>query len=184
MKRFFSAAAVALTLLGAACDDAAVAPSPSQAQFSASAADLDQLAKYRDGPPQIVIGFAMKAIGPAGGSIKLADFEVVVPKGAVSKWTNFTIRLPVDPKASPFVWAEFGPHNVKFAVPVTLRVPYKGTTADGSDAIHVMWYNGTAWVPLPTTLTTDGRIETLTDHFSEYGTEEAQPSKGITIAGG
>jgi hypothetical protein len=184
MKRFLSAAAVALTLLGAACDDAAVAPSPSQAQFSAASADLDALAKYRDGPPQIVIGFAMKAIGPAGGTISLAGFEVVVPKGAVSKWTNFTIRLPVDPNMGSYVWAEFGPHNVKFAQPVTLRVPYKGTTADGDETVHVMWYNGRDWIQLPSTLTIDGRIETLTDHFSEYGTEEAQPSKGITLGGG
>jgi hypothetical protein len=66
-------------------------------------------------------------------------------------------------------------------VPVTVRLPLKGTTAEGSSA-RVLWWSGTEWVAYPTVTTADGRIETQTSHFSEYGTEE--PSKGIILVGG
>ncbi|HEX6560056.1 MAG TPA: hypothetical protein VF021_11355 [Longimicrobiales bacterium] len=145
---------------------------------------MNSLARYRSGPPQITIGFAMKAIGPAGGTISLAGFEAVVPAGAVSKWTMFTIRLPIDRTMSDYVWASFGPHGMQFSVPVTLRLPYRGTTSEGDTATHVMWFDGAAWVELPTTFTQDGRIQTQTTHFSDYGTEETDPSKGIEPVGG
>jgi len=183
MNRLARVVIGALALLAAACNDATVAPqTDSQEQFSAQGADLSSLAKYRDGPPQIVIGFAMKAIGPAGGTISLAGFQAIVPPGAVSKWTNFTIRLPVDPTSSSYVWASFGPHGATFAAPVTIRLPYNGTTSEGDAATHVMWYDGSTWVELASAFTDDGRIETQTKHFSDYGTE-ANPTRGITLSG-
>lgn len=182
MNRLVRVIAGALPLLLAACGEVAVAPQTAR-QLSAAASDLSRLAQYQNGPPQIVIGFALKSIGPAGGTISLAGFEVNVPPGAVSKMTNFTIRLPVDPKMASYVWAEFGPHGMNFGAPVTLKVPYKGTTSEGVLTTHVMWYDAAQWVPLPTTFTADGRIQTLTSHFSEYGTEENQPSRGITLSG-
>jgi hypothetical protein len=186
MNRFGRVATFALAVLLAACGDAPVAPVASAPQFGAVAQskNLNKLARYKNGPPTITIGFAMKAIGPAGGTISLAGFEVVVPPGAVSKWTNFTIRLPVDAQMSDYVWASFGPHGMHFDTPVTLRVPYSGTTADSDTAAHVMWFNGADWVELQTTRTLDGRLETLTNHFSDYGTQETAPSKGIIIVGG
>lgn len=184
MNRFTGAALGLLALLVGACSDTPEGPQLRPQYAAATSADMGALAKYRNGPPQIIIGFAMKAIGPQGGTISLAGFQVDVPKGAVSKVTNFTIRLPVGPQLSDYVYAEFGPHGMKFNAPVTLTLPYKGTTSDQDPNIHVLWFDGTAWIQLPTTFTADGRIQTQTNHFSDYGTEEVTPSKGITLAGG
>lgn len=183
MNRLVRVAVGALPLLLSACGDVTVSPQTTRQQFSAGGSDMSSLAQYQKGPPQIVIGLALKAIGPAGGTIQLAGFEVKVPAGAVSKMTMFTIRLPVDPRSSSYVWAEFGPHGARFNAPVTLTLPYSGTTSEGENTTHVMWYNGTSWVELPTTFTADGRIQTLTNHFSDYGTEEVTPSRGITLSG-
>lgn len=177
--------ALALAVLLAACGDAPVAPVTPAAtpQFSAAQSNtLGSLARYRNGPPAITVRFVKQVIGPEGGSIFLAGFEAIVPRGAVSLPTSFTIRLPVDPTMSDYVWASFGPHGTVFNVPVTLRVPYSGTTADGGTA-HVMWFDGSEWVQLKTTTTNDGRLETQTGHFSDYGTEETNPSKGISPVG-
>ncbi len=182
MIRVGRVAAFALAALVAACGDAPVAPVMPPQYSAAQSNDLSKVARYRNGPPQITIGFAMKAIGPAGGTISLAGFEVVVPPGAVSKWTNFTIRLPVDPRTSDHVWASFGPHGMVFAAPVTLKVPLRGTTADKDKNAHVMWFDGSQWLPLESKATGDGRLQTRTTHFSDYGTEET--ARGLTPVGG
>lgn len=181
MSRVHRVAAVALTLLAAACSDAPVAPQTRPQSSAAAGEHSSPLARYRNGPPQITIGFAMKPIGPEGGTISLAGFEVVVPPGAVSKWTNFTIRLPVDPSMSDYVWASFGPHGMQFNTPVTLKLPYTGTTSEGNSTTHVMWFNGASWVELPTTFTTDGRIQTQTSHFSVDALFDQGVAEGVAV---
>ena len=183
MTRLTRATLCALSLTLFACSDVPDAPRLQPQHSASSGKNVDGIARYNNGPPQITIGFAMKSIGPEGGSISLLGFQVDVPRGAVSKPTNFTIRLPVDPQLSNYVWAEFGPHGMKFNAPVTLTVPYLGTSAENNPDAHVMWFNGTIWTQLPTTFTTDGRIQTQTNHFSDYGTEDYTPSKGLTPVG-
>ena len=180
MKPFSKLLALVLGLAVLSCGEHTPVEPAFSPQFSLEASKLDQLARYRSGPLQVTIGLALKTIGPQGGRIALGGFEVIVPPGAVEKATRFTIRLPVDPHASEFVRAQFGPHQ-SFAVPVTLRLPWRGTTAENTEA-RVLWWNGTAWEAYPTTATADGRIETQTSHFSEFGTED--PSKGIILIGG
>ena len=151
-------------------------------QFSTGGSvDVDRVATYRDGPPSVTIAWAMAWIGPQGGSVRLLDFEVIVPPDAVSRVTRFSIRLPIDPGASTHAMAEFGPHNIQFARPVTLRLPYRGTSAENA-ASSVLWWNSSSWVRYPTIVLPDGRLETTTTHFSVYGTEE--PTRGITPLGG
>ena len=183
MNRFTQVAVVVLALFSAACSDGPVTSDASvdRPQLTAQGGDLTKLAKYTDGRPKILLGMAWAQIGPAGGRVKLLDFELIIPKGAVSKTTKFTIRMPADPTGSEYVYAEFLPHGTRFAVPVTLLLPYKGTTSEGSE-VHVMWNNAGTWVPFETSLTEDGRIAAKTNHFSEYGTEEGF-SKGITLNG-
>jgi hypothetical protein len=60
----------------------------------------------------------------------------------------------------------------------------KGTTAEGDNTVHVLWFDGQQWIEQKTTPTLDGRIQTQTNHFSDYGTEQIQPSKGIIVTGG
>jgi hypothetical protein len=179
--RSFRFTLLTLALVAVSCGDQAPPTEPmQQRRFSALANSFDQLARYQTTAPQITIGFAMRFIGPEGGRLSLGQFEVIVPAGAVSKFTLFSIRIPVELSTSEFVRAEFGPHQ-QFAVPVTIRLPLRGTTAENSPA-HILWWNGYEWEPFATTLTDDGRIETQTPHFSEFGTED--PSKGIILVGG
>ena len=143
--------------------------------------DVSAIARYQSGAPAVQFAWVKAWIGPKGGSAQLLDFEIVVPPGAVTKSTLFEIRLPMDRTGAERAMAEFRPHNVTFAVPVTIRLPYRGTTAESSTS-RVLWWSGTQWEPFSTTVREDGRIETTTTHFSTYGTEE--PSRGITPAGG
>jgi hypothetical protein len=170
-----------LLLAVASCIDNEPIEPTARPQFTFESAKLDRLARYQNGGPSITIGLSLKTIGPEGGTISLAGFEVVVPPGAVTKATRFSIRLPVDPQSSAFVRAEFGPHQT-FAVPVTIRLPLRGTTSEGAEP-RVLWWNGTDWEAFPTVPTADGRIETTTTHFSEYGTEDTG-YKGIILVGG
>jgi hypothetical protein len=180
MRRLSRLLVLLLALGVLSCGDTTPVEPTAGPQFSLESGKLDQLARYRSGALQINIGLALKTIGPQGGRIALGGFEVMVPPGAVAKNTLFSIRLPIDPHASEFVRAQFGPHQ-DFAVPVIIRLPLRGTTAENTDA-RVLWWNGTDWEPYPTTPTSDGRIETVTSHFSEFGTED--PSKGIILIGG
>lgn len=190
MTKYLRALLAPVLLLGVSggCGDVEAPSAPSEvarASSSSSGTKESWLAKYREGPPSITIGFAAKTIGPAGGTIRLLDFEVVVPPNAVSKDTRFTIRLPVDPKAAEYVQAEFGPHGQRFAVPVTLKLPLSGTTSDATETQpRVLWWDGGKWVAMPTTSTGDGRIQAPTDHFSEYGTEDTTTQRGFIVAGG
>ncbi|MBI4410608.1 MAG: hypothetical protein HY561_12920 [Gemmatimonadetes bacterium] len=175
----------ALLLVAAAvwaCADREVPSSPERGirPEASSTPDVTPLAQYTSAltlPTSVVD----KLIGPEGGSLSLGGFEVVVPPGAVTEPTLFSIDLPLeDVLLGAYVLASFAPHGQQFAAPVTLRLPYAGTTAEGNES-RVLWWDGGAWVPLETTRTADGRIEAKTSHFSEYGTEE---ERGITVAGG
>ncbi|HEX8905364.1 MAG TPA: hypothetical protein VF771_11005 [Longimicrobiaceae bacterium] len=148
----------------------------------ASSGNLDIIAKFRV-KPQITIAWAKAWIGPEGGRLDFQGFSIVVPKGAVDKVTQFSIRLPVDPSGSERVVAEFAPHNVPFAVPVTIGFPYRGTTVEGDPNAHVVWWDDT-WVDVGGTVSADGsQIFTQTPHFSEYGTT-SERGTGITVSGG
>jgi hypothetical protein len=184
MNRFTHAAVAALMVVGAvSCSEGPISSrsEPDGPQLSTQGGDLSRLARYTDGRPKVFLGIAAATIGPAGGRLKLLDFEVIVPAGAVPTPTRFTIKMPADPTGSEYVYAEFSPHGYSFAQPLTLILPYKGTTSEGSE-VHVMWNNAGTWVPFETVLTEDGRIQTKTNHFSEYGTEDGF-SKGITLNG-
>jgi hypothetical protein len=181
MTRLLRLLFLPLLLAVSSCADQTPAEPLARPQFNFEAGKLERLAQYQSGALQVTIGLALKTIGPQGGTISLAGFEVVVPPGAVDKYTRFSIRLPIDPHNSQFVRAEFGPHQ-DFAVPVTIRLPLRGTTSEDTNA-RVMWWNGTDWEPFETTLTGDGRIEAKTSHFSEYGTE-GPDYKGLILVGG
>ncbi len=183
MRSLFRFTLLALSLLVMSCGEHAPLEPAQERRFSATADKFDELARYRNGSLQLTIAFGMRFIGPQGGRLSVAGFEVIVPPGAVSKYTLFSIRLPVELTTSEFVRAEFGPHQ-QFDAPVTIRLPLNGTTAEDTSA-RILWWNGYEWEPFATTQTDDGRIETQTMHFSEFGTEEpTDPSKGIILVGG
>lgn len=173
---------VAALLMAAvtSCSDqpTAVAPVALTAQLSEGAAppDVKGLARYTSqrapGAPEQ--GHAV--IGAEGGSLRVGDFEIIVPAGAVSHPTNFRISLPRDPHAVQYAFAEFSPHR-EFKKAVTIRMPDTGTDVAGETVIG--WWSGTRWVPLSTQITEDGRIETKVWHFSYYGS----CAKGVILVG-
>ena len=183
MKRLALVAAIALPILATACSDTPTAPlDRPQAGLTSSDGGLGKVARYKTNVPGIGTTTG-RLIGPLGGTVSVGGFEIKVPAGAVDAPTWFTITLPSDVKRWDRVIAEFGPHGMQFGVPVTITLPYRGTSSeDAAAAPHVLWNNGLDWVPLPSWLTNDGRIQTQTIHFSEYGTED--PGRGITTAGG
>lgn len=147
---------------------------------------LDRLARFRV-KPQVRIAWAKKWIGPAGGRLEFEGFVVDVPAGAVSRVTQFSIRLPVDPQGSEHVLAEFGPHGSNFRVPVTIEFPYRGTSIESSSSATVFWWSGgrDGWVDMGGTPTADGlRLRTTTTHFSQFGTGDTAERGGITTSGG
>lgn len=142
--------------------------------------DLDRLATFRT-KPSVTIAWAKKWIGPEGGRLDFHGFAIEVPAGTVSRTTMFSIRLPVDPKASERVVAEFGPHGADFPNPIFIEFPYRNTSIE-SAAPTVLWWNG-AWVNMGGVLTADGaRVRTATTHFSTFGTSADRG--GLYVGGG
>ena len=130
--------------------------------------EVEEVAAYRDrrGRPEKL--WAKAWIGPAGGTLEYYGFRIVVPAGAVKRTTMFSLSLPRE--GTERALAEFGPHNVTFAVPITIELPYAGTTAEGS-APRALWFDESAraWVGVGGTLTADGRrVKTSVSHFSLY----------------
>src|SRR5688500_16466030 len=121
MKQFTRIVATAALLFGAvACSDGPVTVETATSRprrSTAEGGDHTRLARYSDCRPRIRFVLALRLIGPAGGTVSLAGFEVNVPAGAVAKPTLFTIKLPADKTRAQYVWAEFGPHGQTFAVP-------------------------------------------------------------------
>jgi hypothetical protein len=182
MKRLALVVALALPILASACSETPVAPASRPQNAALSDGGLGKVARYKTNIPRVGTTTS-KVIGPAGGSVSVAGFEIIVPPNAVTSPTVFSITLPWDAKKWDRVIADFGPSGMQFDVPVTITLPYQGTSSeDAALPPHVLWNNGLDWVALPSWLTSDGRIQTQTNHFSEYGTED--PGRGITTAGG
>ena len=187
--RWLLSALVAFALTG--CVEAGTPVAPRHPGDAASLSvgarrgpELAQLATFRNPPP--AASSAGRWIGPAGGRLEFHGFAIDVPAGAVSRSTHFTIRLPVYPLAAGHVVAHFGPHGAQFARPVTIELPYAGTSLEGSDG-SVLWWDpaGRRWVAIGSGLTDDGlRLEAQTDHFSLYGAGILWRSGGVTVSGG
>ncbi|HEX8273380.1 MAG TPA: hypothetical protein VF615_12125 [Longimicrobiaceae bacterium] len=147
----------------------ALAPATAPSLGQGSTPDLSHVATFRK-RPSLTIAWAKKWIGPEGGRLDFQGFAIVVPAGAVDKVTQFSISLPVDPQGSERVVAEFGPHNQLFAQPVTIELPYQGTSIEASTTATIVWWDG-EWVNMGASRTADGlRLMTRTNHFSTYAT--------------
>jgi hypothetical protein len=184
IRRLGLSLALFLSVLGTGCSDAARAPLAAEpAGPSLSTGDMQPLARFYK-KPQVTVAWAKAWIGPAGGRLDFMGFAIEVPAGAVDKVTMFSIRLPVDPNGSEHVLAEFGPHAVPFARPVSIELPYRGTTIEGTAAPTVVWWNN-GWTNVGGAVTADGqRLRTSTDHFSTYGTTDARGGGTMLTSGG
>src|SRR5688500_11788550 len=127
MKRKYSLSwlPVALVLAASCSDQTSRQEAPLAPQFSQSTygkdkqkelepANVSYLAEYTTDFERPVPGHAHKLIGPEGGSLRVGEYEIVVPPGAVSRPRQFYIALPSDPGYSERAYAHFGPH-IRFA---------------------------------------------------------------------
>lgn len=135
-------------------------------------ANFDPIARYI-AKPHAQDYWIKQWIGPAGGTVNFLGFRIVVPPGAVTRVTKFEIRIPGtnDPDGQEHVWAEFGPHNVNFRVPVRLEIPYRNTDAYGIST-GINWYNPRTrqWEQMGGQVTPDGeRVYLDVTHFSDWG---------------
>lgn len=185
LRNFVRVLVVPTVMLGVACSDLPMSAEPAALQAplfntSTGGLDLEPLAKFEQ-RPTITIAWAKKWIGPEGGRLDFQGFAIDVPAGAVDRVTQFSIRLPVDPQGSERVVAEFGPHGATFRTPVSIELPFAGTSIQGSATPTVVWWNE-SWVNIGAVITSDGaRLRAQTDHFSTYGTTE---SRGVVITSG
>jgi hypothetical protein len=144
--------------------------------------EVHRVAAYKELRAKPANLWAKAWIGPAGGTLSYYGFRIVVPAGAVDKVTMFSLSLPKE--GTERALAEFGPHNVRFAQPITIELPYAGTTSEGYGA-GALWFDesANAWTPVGGTLTADGqRVQTQVWHFSTYGT--AFMGGGMSSSGG
>ena len=144
-------------------------------------ATFEPIARYLD-RPHAQDYWIKQWVGPAGGTVNFLGFRIVVPPGAVDRVTKFEIRIPGanDPSGQEFVWAEFGPHNVNFKVPVRLEIPYRNTDAYGVST-GISWYNSRArqWVQMGGQVTPDGeRVYLDVTHFSDWGKDGGPTGTG------
>ncbi|HYW09292.1 MAG TPA: hypothetical protein VE913_20195 [Longimicrobium sp.] len=150
---------------------------------SGSSSNLQALARFQQ-RPIVTSGWAKMWIGPAGGRLDFQGFAIEVPAGAVTRYTQFSIRLPVDPSGSERVVAEFGPHAQAFGTQVFIELPYRNTNIEGAPSPTIVWWNN-RWEDVGGTLTADGnRLRTAVGHFSTYGTGSAQTFSTFELGGG
>lgn len=146
----------------------------------AANADLSRVAELRRGGNTRGAERAREVIDERGGTVRLGDFQVIVPPGAVERATTFEITLLPPQAGRAHAAATFSPHNKQFKRPVILLLPHYNTDAWPDPDPDILWWNRGRWVEYPTWPTFDGRIMTFTDHFSLYATSR----RGITMVGG
>lgn len=108
-------------------------------------------------------------IGRDGGVIRLprAGLTVVVPRGALDRFTRITVRAP----AGDLMGYEFGPHGLQFNRPVTLR--QEVTRNEVSGGLEGIYFDGDLLPEVQVlevfpTLTGRGEAVFRIDHFSGY----------------
>jgi hypothetical protein len=150
-------------------------------------ANFDPIARYVQ-RPHATTYWIKQWVGPEGGTVDFLGFKIIVPPGAVDRVTMFQIKIPGenDPDHQEHVYAEFGPHNVLFKVPVRLEMPYANTNAYGY-AAGGYWYNehDRTWEWMGGGITADGqRVWFDMPHFSTGGAGFAPSGGTSTGAGG
>jgi hypothetical protein len=146
-----------------------VAPGRSPAANVVLGIDLTGVLTFVEQPDPARALHASRYIRAAeGGTVELNGFRVDIPAGALPADTLVTIDLPSDPVLGRRLLAEFGPHAVPFAVPVTLTFPLEGVALTGA-AVEVARWEGGAWRSLGGTVDPLARtLSSTTSSFSSY----------------
>ena len=105
-------------------------------------------------------------IGPAGGSIKVGEHELVIPKGALAQEELIVAEAPT----SPLVDVTFAPHGLQFLAPAQLTLSYKGCIRPTSTEFLIAYIQGNQVLELPPSVDVkaDDEVDADIDHFSRY----------------
>lgn len=107
-----------------------------------------------------------KAIGPAGGVIKVGPHSLSIPARALSTTQTITANAP----AGKYVEVKFEPHGLRFQRSATLSLSYEacGTLGSLKKIVYVDSRLNILEVLLSTTDLLRQRISAPIDHFSSY----------------
>ena len=106
-------------------------------------------------------------IGPNGGTIKVGDHELVIPKGALTQEELIVAEAP----PSSLVDVRFFPHGLQFGKPSQLKLSYKQCVRPTSSEFLIAYLGqGGRVLELPPSVDQkdDDRVEADIDHFSRY----------------
>lgn len=101
-----------------------------------------------------VLGTASALIGPEGGTLRVGDTEVVIPRGALA--TSTRISIDVSSSAVPGIFERyspvihFAPEGIALAVPAEIRIPFQGDARLASAFAGVT--QGEAFAAVPTSI--------------------------------
>jgi hypothetical protein len=107
------------------------------------------------------VGTSTALIGPAGGVLKRAKHQLVIPPGALSK----SVKISFSMLASAYLECELKPYGLKFNTPVSLVLSYNGACDANLDelALKVAYYNPQTQlgVLIPKTIDTELNVVTV-----------------------
>ena len=119
-----------------------------------------------------------RTVGPAGATINTPEgVSIEIPAGALPSDTAITITsTPAAVPPENADWAStpytFGPEGTHFLAPITITLPF--TLPEGAKTSQVgiaVAHDGSDnYVALETRIVDDTHIQTVTSHFSKYGT--------------
>ena len=114
-------------------------------------------------------------LGYNGGKIAIGASQIVIPYGAVSEQTKFTLTMVGQPYLAAKLTAvrvSDGTLVTKFAVPLPLRISYAKSVTPIPDPTQLKIYyivDGTVKSTMPTVVDVKGQtLYTELNHFSEY----------------
>jgi hypothetical protein len=112
------------------------------------------------------IGTSTALIGPAGGVLKRAKHQLVIPAGALSK----TVKISFSILASAYLECELKPYGLKFNKPVRLILSYNGACDGNLDAsaLKVAYYDSKTQLGVLIPTAVDTELKTVTVELERF----------------
>jgi hypothetical protein len=186
MKSLSVIAALSLSLVLWSCDSINQPTQPGPMSVGGSAVYNSSGKKYEVAREAASVGTVSATIGSSGGQLILGKHRLIVPRGAVSNATVFTMsRVDGDQVRFRFS-ATRNTHNdvgaAGFAVPVQLRIVYEDVTLLPSDLsiLEVVYFRPDGTITgMATQLNFNQRwAEGSLPHFSDFGL--AWPTRSLS----
>lgn len=106
-------------------------------------------------------------VGPNGGTVRIGDHELVIPRGALAQEELIVADAP----PSSLVDVRFFPHGLQFARPAQLKLSYKDCVLPTASEFMIAYLGqGGRVLELPPSVDhqANDEVEADIDHFSRY----------------